>query len=321
MGQVLHGCATTTKAVRRAIQNSQESLRALAKRYGINQKTVAKWKTRTSVADLPAGPKEAKSTILSAEDEAIIVAFRRHTLLPLDDCLYALQATIPRLTRSSLHRCLQRHGISRLPEVEGSKPTKAKFKTYPIGFFHIDIAEVQTAEGKLRLFVAIDRTSKFAFAKLEESANIHTAAAFLKALIEAVPYRVHTVLTDNGVQFCDLPSRRDGPTARLRRHMFDRVCRENGIEHRLTKPYHPWTNGQVERMNRTIKEATVKRYHYERHNQLESHLADFINAYNYARRLKTLKGLTPYEYICKIWTEDPKRFKLDPLQQMPGLNT
>lgn len=71
----------------------------------------------------------------------------KHTLLPLDDCLYALQATIPHLTRSSLHRCLQRHGISRLPEVTGDKEPKRKFKTYPIGYFHIDIAEVQTAEG------------------------------------------------------------------------------------------------------------------------------------------------------------------------------
>ena len=159
MGQVLHGCATTTEAVRRAIQNSQESLRSLAKRYGINQKTVAKWKERETVADLPTGPKEAKSTVLSIEEEAIIVAFRRHTLLPLDDCLYALQPTIPHLTRSSLHRCLQRHGISRLPEVEGSKPSKKKFKAYPIGYFHIDIAELQTAEGKLYLYVAIDRTS------------------------------------------------------------------------------------------------------------------------------------------------------------------
>jgi hypothetical protein len=102
---------------------------------------------------------------LSVEEEAIIVAFRRHTLLPLDDCLYALQPTIPHLTRSSLHRCLQRHGISRLPEVEGSKPAKKKFKAYPIGYFHIDIAEVQTAEGKLYLYVAIDRTSKFAFVR------------------------------------------------------------------------------------------------------------------------------------------------------------
>ena len=108
MGQVLHGCATTTEAVRRAIQHSQKSLRALAKHYGINQKTVAKWRKRSSVADLPTGPKEPKSTVLSVEDEAIIVAFRRHTLLPLDDCLYVLQATLPHLTRSSLHRCLQR---------------------------------------------------------------------------------------------------------------------------------------------------------------------------------------------------------------------
>ncbi len=138
MGQVLHGCATTTEAVRRAIQNSQESLRALAQRYGINQKTVAKWRNRPSVADLPTGPTKPQSTVLTLEEEAIVIAFRRHTLLPLDDCLYALQATIPHLTRSSLHRCLQRHGISRLPDIEGDKPAKKKFKAYPIGFFHID---------------------------------------------------------------------------------------------------------------------------------------------------------------------------------------
>ena len=192
MGQILHGGATTTAAVRRAIQNSQASLRALAKRYGINQKTVAKWKRRDTVADLPTGPKKAKSTVLSIEEEAIIVAFRRHTLLPLDDCLYALQPTIPHLTRSALHRCLQRHGISRLPEVEGSKPAKKKFKTYPIGYFHIDIAEVQTAEGKLYLYVAIDRTSKFAFVQLVRKTGRTSAAAFLEALIAAVPYKIHS---------------------------------------------------------------------------------------------------------------------------------
>ena len=157
--------AATTEAVRRAIQHSQESLRVLAKRYGINPKTVAKWKRRTSVADIPTGPKDARSTVLSIEQEAIVVAFRKHTLLPLDDCLYALQPTIPHLTRSSLHRCLQRHGISQLPQVEGEASAKRKFKPYPIGYFHIDIAEVRTEERKLHLFVAIDRTSKFAFAQ------------------------------------------------------------------------------------------------------------------------------------------------------------
>jgi transposase InsO family protein len=321
MGQVLHGSATTTEAIRRTIQHSQASLRALAQRYGINPKTVAKWKKRGSVADLPTGPRAPKSTVLSIEEEAIVIAFRRHTLLPLDDCLYALQATIPHLTRSSLHRCLQRHGISRLPQVEGDTSDKRKFKAYPIGYFHIDIAEVRTEEGKLYLFVAIDRTSKFAFVELHEKADRPNAVRFLEALIAAVPYRLHTVLTDNGIQFADLPKNRDGWTAQYRVHRFDQICRVNGIEHRLTKPNHPWTNGQVERMNRTLKEATVKRYYYETHDQLRSHLADFISAYNFARRLKTLKGLTPYEHICQTWTKQPDCFTLDPTHQMPGLNT
>ena len=321
MGQVLHGSATTTEAIRRAIQSSQASLRALAKRHGINPKTVAKWKKRRSVADLPTGPSDPSSTVLSAAEEAIVVAFRKHTLLPLDDCLYSLQASLPHLTRSSLHRCLARHGISRLPEVEGDKPAKKRFKRYPIGYVHIDIAEVRTAEGKLYLFVAIDRTSKFAFVQLHDRANRSTAVSFLQAVIEAVPYRLHTILTDNGIQFADLPRNRDGWTARYRVHRFDQICRAYDIDHRRTKPHHPWTNGQVERMNRTIKDATVKRYHYDNHQQLRAHLDDFVSAHNFARRLKTLKGLTPYEYICKIWTSEPDRFKLNPLHQMPGLNT
>ena len=154
MGQVLHGSATTTEAVRRAIQHSQESLSGLAKRYGVNPKTVAKWKARSFVSDLPTGPKQPRSTVLSAEEEAVVVAFRRHTLLPLDDCLYALQPAIPHLTRSSLHRCLRRHGISRLPQVEGEASAKRKFKAYPIGYFHIDSAEVRTAQGKLYLLTS-----------------------------------------------------------------------------------------------------------------------------------------------------------------------
>ena len=167
------------------------------------RKTIAKWKKRASVRDELTGPKEPRSTVLTIEEEAIIVAFRRHTLLPLDDCLYALQATLPNLTRSSLHRCLQRHGISRLPNVEGEVSAKRKFKAYPIGYFHIDIAEVRMAEGKLYMFVAIDRTSKFAFVDLHEKATTRIAADFLFALIKAVPYKIHTVLTDNGTHFTD----------------------------------------------------------------------------------------------------------------------
>src|SRR6202046_3624009 len=329
MGQVLHGCATTTEAIRRAIQNSQESLRALAKRYGINQKTVAKWKQRETVADRPTGPKEAKSTVLSIEEEAIVVAFRRHTLLPLDDCLYALQPTVPHLTRSSLHRCLQRHGISRLPQVEGVSSAKRKFKAYPIGYFHIDLAEVRTAQGKLYLIVAIDRTSKFAFVELHEKVARRTAGDFLRRLIAAVPYKVHTVLTDNGTHFTT-PGNTSSAAPDIKAaleagepvwaHAFEYACAQNDVDHRLTKPKHPWTNGQVERMNRTIKDATVNRYFYDTHDQLRAHLQNFVDAYNFARRLKTLRGLPPYEFISKARTSQPQTFKLNPLQQTPGLN-
>jgi len=300
-------------------REGQASTAQLSRELGINAKTVAKWRKRETVEDRRTGPKEPHSTVLSEAEEAMVVAFRRHTLLPLDDCLYALQPTIPHLTRSSLHRCLQRHGISRLPEMGGDKPKRQKFRRYPIGYFHMDIAEVHTAEGKLYLFVAIDRTSKFAVAQLVEKADRRTAWEFLEAVMEAVPYKIHTILTDNGIQFADQPRNRDKAYSRPMR--FDIVCKANGIEHRLTKPNHPWTNGQVERMNRTIKDATVKRYHYDSHNQLRTHLADFIDAYNFARRLKTLSGLTPYEYICKIWTSEPDRFILNPIHQMPGLNT
>jgi hypothetical protein len=110
--------------------------------------------------------------------------------LPLDDCLYALQATIPRLTRSSLHRLFERHEISRLQEAEGARPRQA-FKAYPLGYIHIDFAEVWTDEGKLYLFVAIDRVSKFAFAELHERATRRTAADYLPAHRVRL-YTIHT---------------------------------------------------------------------------------------------------------------------------------
>jgi hypothetical protein len=217
-----------------------------------------------------------------------------------------------------------------LPEVTGDKPAKKKFKSYPIGYFHIDIAEVHTEEGRLYLFVAIDRTSKFAFAQLHEKATRQVAGDFLRALIAAVPYKIHTVLTDNGTHFTT-PGNTSSAAPLIkeamargeifRAHSFELACAQNDIDHRLTKPRHPWTNGQVERMNRTLKDATVRRYYYDTHDQLRGHLGDFLAAYNFARRLKTLRGLTLYEYICKIWTSEPQRFRLDPLHQSPGLNT
>lgn len=202
MGQVLHGSARRTAAVRRVIQHSQESLSNLAERYDLNPKTVAKWKKCTHVDDAPMGSKQPHSTVLATEEEAIIVAFRRHTLLPLDDCLYALQASIPNLMRSNLHRCLQRHDISRLPK-----------RSLP---------------------------------------NIRSATS------------ISTL-----------------PKCERKKAKFTLNCWNNTarweLEHRLTKVNHSWTNGQVEHMKQTLKEATVKRYYYNNHRQLQGHLYNFLS--------------------------------------------
>jgi len=190
---------------------------------------------------------------------------------------------------------------------EGYKenPFKAAERRYPVempyGFDETYILNMEIPEG-----YAVDELPKSTKVTFNEDEG------FFEYLIAK---------DDNGIQFRFPPRYTERPTARFMTHMFNMRCQENSIEHRFTKIKHPWTNGQVERMNRTIKEATIQRYHYDRHEQLRQHLDDFISAYNFGRRLKTLKGLTPYEFICKCWTSQPERFTLNPLHQMPGLNT
>ena len=308
MGQVLHSNARTTEAIRREIRNSQESIAKAAVRFNVNPKTILKWRKREDTKDLPMGPKKIKSTVLSEAEEESIVAFRKMTELPLDDVLYSLQETIPHLSRSSLHRCLKRHGCSVLPKKQVSTSAdKQKFKQYPIGYFHIDMAEVRTAEGKLYLYVAIDRTSKFAYAELHKSQTKMVAAEFLRNLINAVPYKIHKVLTDNGIQFTNHDHHKNAFT-----HIFLRICNEHQIEHRKTKVKHPWTNGQVERMNRALKEATVNRFHYASHDELKQHLHAYLMAYNFAKRLKAIKGKTPWQFILNQWTIHPEYFTRNP---------
>ena len=146
---------------------------------------------------------------------------------------------------------------------------------------------------------------------------IRTAAVeFLRHLIVSVPYKIHTILTDNPIQFAHRATNRYAYLLR-----FDHICAKHGIEHHLTKPNHPRITGQVERMNRTLKEATVYRYDYDPHQQFREHLTTFVMAYNFAKRLKILKGLTPHEYICQQWQQHPERFLSDPSHLTLGLDT
>jgi transposase InsO family protein len=320
MVQVLHARAKTTIAIRKEIQDSKKSIRVLAKEYNVNFKTILKWKNRDDVLDKPFGPKKLR-TVLSKEEEQAICVFRKSSNLSLDDCFIALKDSIPKLTRSNLHRCLKRNNLSVLPklEEEGSVEKK-KFKDYQIGYFHIDITEIILEKNnKFYLFVAIDRISKFAIVRLYKNQTMANSAKFLKIVIDNCPYKIHTILTDNGAQFTYRLLLKALRPKRL--HDFDLLCRNSDIKHKLTKFKHPWTNGQVERFNKTIKDATVKIYHYDNFIQLEKHLQEFIFAYNIAKKLKTLKFKTPFDFLIERYKIIPKVFYKNPLHYSRGLNS
>lgn len=211
---------------------------------------------------------------------------------------------MPHLSLSSLYRSYKRHRINVMKE-EREKKTKKKFKLYNPGYVHIDITQVYTEEGKLYLFVAIDRTTKFCFARLDKDQTASIAVTFLKEMQRAFPNVVHKILTDNGLQF----TRHKGEK---KEHTLTKTCKKLGIEHRTTQPYHPWTNGQVERMNRTLKEATVKKFYYKNNDKLQMHLQAFINAYNYVQPLKALKGLAPYEKVSLYLQSEEGKYAFNP---------
>ena len=119
--------------------------------------------------------------------------------------------------------------------------------------------------------------------------------------------------------FADLPTNGTGPSRQfLGPHIFDRVCIEHGIEHRLTKPNHPWTDGQAERMNRAIKDATVKRFHCDDLASLMAHGLAFVSACNFAKPLKAPRWNTPFQTICRAWNNNADRFKINPCHLIPG---
>ena len=211
-----------------------------------------------------------------------------------------------------------RHGISRLPRDEESAPKRGRFAETTVGHVHVDHCELRLAQGRLPMSLAIDRVSKFAHVAFFDAANKMNGAAFLREVVATFPYAIHTVLTDNGMAFADLPRYRDGATARWMGHIFDRVCRENGIEHKLTRPYHPWTNGQAERMDRTVKEATVEAFHCPDLDRLKAHALAFVAAYNFAKHLKRLRWRTPFQAVCDAWTRNPTPFRIDPRHLIPG---
>ncbi len=261
----LHKNARTTPAIRAEIAASNESTRALAKRFGVSELTIAKWRKRASVNDLPHTPHRLQTT-LSPAQEAIVVELRKSLLLPLDDLVAVTKEFIcPKASRCGLDRSLRRHGLSNLHKLKPIQPKSPHkpFKSYVPGYLHVDIKYLpQMADETARsyLFVAINRATRWVFIQIMPSKSAANARKFLKALHEACPVKIKHILTDNGKEFTVrlFASRARVPTGE---HAFDQLCAELGIEHRLTKPRTPQTNGMVERFNGRISDV-LQSHHF-----------------------------------------------------------
>ena len=260
------------------------------------------------------------NSVLTEEEEKVICETRKKTWLPLDDLFDLLKPKIPNLSRSNLHRCLQYYGISKVPEeMKEKKKERGKFKMYEIGFLHIDITDFYLQKKKYSLFVAIDRVSKLCTAELYEDKTMESALHFLDIVFKFFPYHIHRILTDNGLQFTyeALPEKKK---PKRKRHPFTQKCLDNGIKHKLTNFFSPQTNGQVERMNQILKDATIKMFEYDTVEQFKVNLHDFLNYYNCSKKLKSLNRKSPFTFLQEKYKINPKLFTKNSDYHCVGLN-
>jgi hypothetical protein len=242
MAAGLHGSARTTPRVRAGLRASQGATRVLAARYGLNPRTVARWRGRATAADQPMGPSRPRGTVLSDAEEAIVVEFRRRALPPLDAVLGCLRESIPKLTRGALHRCLARPGLSRLPKDDENASRRGSFAATRIGSVRIEHCGPRLTGGKLHMFLAIDRVSEFAHVAVLDAATKMNGAAFPREVIAAFRHAIsHRADRQRHGLRRPAPEQDRADPSLAGRPIFDRVRQENGIEHRPTKPCHPWS--------------------------------------------------------------------------------
>ena len=302
----LHANATTTPKIRRYIQRSRKSVAELCEELGVGERTVRRWRARTTVEDRSHRPKRL-TTKITLFEEALIRELRSELLLGLDDITEVMKRCVSRkFSRSAVHRCLVRNGLNKR-----AKPAKAAvgvFEQATVGFIHMDVKHLPALQKrKSYAFVAIDRATRYVYLEIHPRRDAKTAAGFLARFLADFPYPVHTILTDNGAEFTDRfavdmkGKPHDKPSGK---HPFDCLCAGKKIEHRLTKPYKPQTNGLVERFNRRIVDAIgrepkrgIARRLFLSHEDRDAFLLRFVADYN-RTRLKCLDYLAPLQALA-----------------------
>jgi IS30 family transposase len=308
MDLALHANATTTPRIRSYIQRSKKPVAELAVELGVSETTIRRWRSRTTVGDRSHRPHRLM-TSLSAMEEALVCELRTSLQLPLDDIVEVMRRCVnEKLSRSAIHRCLQRHAISQ--RNKPAKPNVGVFEQAAVGFIHIDLKHLAALERhKSYVFVAIDRATRYVYVEIHRRRDAETSAGFLRRFLAHFPYRVHTILTDNGAEFTDrfAVDMKNKPQGRPSgHHPFDLVCVKQKIDHRLTRPYRPQTNGLVERFNRRITEAIGRepkrgsaRRTFPCHADRDAFINRLVADYN-RTRLKCLGYLAPLEALVNL---------------------
>ena len=316
MKQVYHANAVTNLHIRNQIKESSLKNIALAETFNTSVATISKWRNRQELEDKSSRP----CTIiyaLSELEQGLAVSIRKTTWLPLDEVWEMLLSVNPNTTRSSIYRTFCRNEINRVPQKEREKAKK--FKEYEPGFLHIDVTYLPKFDGqKNYLFVAIDRATRTIFFKVYDAKTSENAKIFMGECLAFFPFEITHVLTDNGLEFTNRLIKSKKGNLCKKPSKLDEVCEKNNVEHRLTKPNTPKTNGMVERVNGTIKNGTILKEVYTNKEEMNNALIAFLVHYMLYRRhgglRRELNVKTPYQAVEKWFELKPEIFHQPPLE-------
>ncbi len=299
-----HPNARTTVKVRREICLSKLGTKDASLKFNVHENTIRKWRKRgiEELADRSHAT-TIKSFTLTEFEQNLIAAIKKITLFGIDDILQILKDFIPNLNRNNLYTTLKQKGLNRndlfIEQPVTEKNKVKKFKSYETGYIHIDIKFLpKIGDQKKYLFVAIDRKSRLVFVKICDDKTAKSAETFLGECIEFFPFKINFLLTDNGKEFTD-KFRKNTDKKPTGNHLLDVKCSENNIDHRLTKPYTPQTNGMVERMNRRVNENVLKAFHFDNLNEMEATIKRYIDNYNLHIKQKALDYMSPILFLKK----------------------
>jgi len=314
MQQFYHSNATTNLNIRSQIQNNSQSNSQLAARFNVSEQTISKWKNRNFIQDASCKPLNVEYA-LSDLEKALAISLRKSSWMSIDEVWETLLVENSKISRSSVYRALVKEKINVVPAEKREKAKK--FKEYEPGYLHIDVTYLPKFKGQsYYLFVAIDRCTRAMIYWVYENKTADNTVDFMNKCFDFFPFYISHILTDNGLEFTNrlLVSKKGDKCTKPSK--MDTKCQENKIEHRLTAPFTPKTNGMVERVNGTIKSNTILKNQYENPNEMNQDLANFLSFYNLYRRhgslRKELNVKPPCQAIEKWYGLKPELFKITP---------